>query len=300
MPVARGSAQHELRTGMNVRLVGFQSEAMNGARGRLGKYSEKQGSWQVFLDSSTSGKAVRPRNLEPTPDQPADLEPSASRSSDIDMGGGAPATGVAGLASSPVVAAMAAAMRGVVPVPTFPHFDGPGPPPGPEWQEDTVPADDDKESWVELMRDAYVQQLRADAEHPEPPPFHRANHFSASSMPGQPLPEGKYPKQALNFQLQMLLRARSGDAHMAAAPYAHHGGHHGGGHYGGGHYGGGHYGGGDRWMPGRRFGGKGSGGYGGMPRGPPRWMPVAPGAAPGAMGQSGEPPRIVFPPPDRG
>merc|ERR1719414_978629 len=161
----------------------------------------------------------------------------------------------ADLASSPVAAAMAVAMRGVVPAPTLRHFDGPGPPPGPEWQEDAVPTDEDKESWVELMRDAYVRQLRSDAEHPEPPPFQRANHFSGVSLPGQPLPEGKFPAQALNFQLQMLLRAHTGDfpAHMAATPYGHGYG------YGYGGYGHGYGNHSNYWVPGRRYGNYGKG-----------------------------------------
>merc|ERR1711920_892531 len=137
------------------------------------------------------------------------------------------------------------------------------------------PAEDDKESWVELMRDGCVRQLRSDAEHAEPPPFHRANHFSGITLPGHPLPEGKFPAQALNFQLQMLLRARGADyqSHMAgASPYSH-----------------GHS---NYWTPGRRWAGYGKGaagwgaggGFAGMARGPARWTPVAPGQS-GAAGQ---------------
>lgn len=263
VPSSQPLVVHQLRSGMHVRLVNFQSAAMNGARGRLGKYSEKQGSWQVFLESTSSAKAVRPQNLEPLPGQ---REEATLNSRDAVMSSASTATAngnsdvAASLASSPVVAAMAAAMRGVVQAPTWPAFDGhgPGPPPGPEWQEDAVPADEDRESWVELMRDAYVRQIRADAEHPEPPPFHRANHFSAVPLPGQPLAEGKFPAQALNFQLQMLLRARTGDfpAHMAVAPYGSYGyGHSHRWPYG--HSGFGHSG-FNQWMPGRHFGGKGA------------------------------------------
>lgn len=291
-PAAPVAAAKELRSGMLVKLVGFQSATMNGARGRLGKFSEKQGSWQVFLESTSAAKAVRPQNLEAVPadeqmpDAGAQVPANdGGTASGAAQSGRAPANGrmpIGGL--SPVAATMAAAMRGVVPVPALPHFDGPGPPPGPEWQEDVVPTDEDKESWVELMRDAYVRQLRTDAEHPEPPPFHRADHFSGLPAPGQPLAEGKYPAQALNFQLQMLLRARTGDfPTLGMAPY-----------------GPGCYGQYNSWMPGRRFGKGFGGGFVGVPRGPARWMPGLPGGlpcgAPMLMGMPGEPPRIVFPP----
>lgn len=276
------AGDRELRTGMRVRLVGFQNATMNGSKGQLGKFSSKQGLWQVFLETTSASKAVKPVNLEALEDQSGPDISGASRSSGSAANGAAGA--LADLANSPMVAAMAAAMRGVVPAPTLPHFDGPGPPPGPEWQEDVVPVDEDKESWVELMRDAHVRQLRTDAEHPEPPPFQRANHFSGVSLPGQPLPEGKFPAQALNFQLQMLLRARTGDypGHlMASSPYG----------QGSGAY----------WMPRGRWGGYGKGGGGfGMSRGQPRWVPVAPAGHPGAAGPMGEPPRIVFPPTGRG
>lgn len=263
----------KLRTGMKVRLIGFQSREMNGQRGRLGKYSEKQGCWQVFLESTSASKAVRPPNLEYIEDGDADMGGADGKDAAAGKAAAA-ATGDAAalLAASPLVAAMAAAMRGVVPAPQIPQWDGPGPPPGPEWMEDVVPQDDDRESWVELLRDAYVHQLRADAEHPEPPPFHRANHFAASVPPnlGRTLPEGKYPTQALNFQLQMLFRARTGEYNTmpTTSPYG----------YGGyGSYGG--YGNQGFWAPGgkRSFGGKGGfgGGYGPARR--PQWIPSLPG-----------------------
>eukprot|EP00443_Scrippsiella_acuminata_P023539 CAMPEP_0115366918 /NCGR_PEP_ID=MMETSP0270-20121206/105053_1 /TAXON_ID=71861 /ORGANISM="Scrippsiella trochoidea, Strain CCMP3099" /LENGTH=433 /DNA_ID=CAMNT_0002789705 /DNA_START=42 /DNA_END=1340 /DNA_ORIENTATION=+ len=261
------SSSVRLRTGMKVRLIGFQSREMNNQRGRLGKYSEKQGCWQVFLDSTSASKAVRPPNLEPIiEDGDVDMSPAANGTGTNEATPSAVAAAgdaVAALAANPLVAAMAAAMRGVVPAP-----DGPGPPPGPEWFEDVLPPEEDKESWVELLRDAYVSQLQADAEHPEPPPFHRANHFAASVPPnmGRTLPEGKYPNQALNFQLQMLFRARTGEynAAPAAGPYG----------------GGGGYGQNNFWTPGgRRYGGGGKGyggGYGPAPR-RPLWVPQLPG-----------------------
>eukprot|EP00443_Scrippsiella_acuminata_P056718 CAMPEP_0115469630 /NCGR_PEP_ID=MMETSP0271-20121206/51580_1 /TAXON_ID=71861 /ORGANISM="Scrippsiella trochoidea, Strain CCMP3099" /LENGTH=489 /DNA_ID=CAMNT_0002896737 /DNA_START=53 /DNA_END=1519 /DNA_ORIENTATION=+ len=268
------SSSVRLRTGMKVRLIGFQSREMNNQRGRLGKYSEKQGCWQVFLDSTSASKAVRPPNLEPIiEDGDVDMSPAANGTGTNEATPSAVAAAgdaVAALAANPLVAAMAAAMRGVVPAPALPQWDGPGPPPGPEWFEDVLPPEEDKESWVELLRDAYVSQLQADAEHPEPPPFHRANHFAASVPPnmGRTLPEGKYPNQALNFQLQMLFRARTGEynAAPAAGPYG----------------GGGGYGQNNFWTPGgRRYGGGGKGyggGYGPAPR-RPLWVPQLPGGA---------------------
>lgn len=283
-PAASEPGGVQLRAGMRVRLVGFQSTAMNGAKGRLGKFSAKQGLWQVFLETTSASKAVRPLNLELLAEDPDRVDAGPARSGDVEMPGAGDSksvimNGVPPDLQSTVVAAVAAALQGVVPAPTLPHFDGPGPPPGPEWQEDVLPVEDDKESWVELMRDGCVRQLRSDAEHPEPPPFHRANHFSGITLPGHPLPEGKFPAQALNFQLQMLLRARGGDYPAPAAgptPYSH-----------------GHS---NYWSPGRRWAGYGKGapgwgaggGFAGMARGPARWMPVAPGPS-GAAGQPNGP-----------
>lgn len=271
----------ELRTGMHVRLVGFQASGMNDAKGKLGKFSSKQGLWQVFLDSATASKAVKPANLEALANQPEGVAtgdaPAAKRSNVVLP----PPIGLT--SSAAVIAAMAAAMRGHA-APHLPHFDGPGPPPGPEWQEDVVPVEDDKESWVELLRDAQVRQIRSDAEHAEPPPFNRAMHFSGMSLPGQPIAEGKFPAQALNFQLQLLLRTRQGDyGSIGSSPY---------GSQGWGHPG--------QWIPGgRRWGGGygkgdwgkgGPGGSSGPPRsggggGAPRWVPTAPGGPPLPVGQ---------------
>jgi hypothetical protein len=66
----------------------------------------------------------------------------------------------------------------------------------------------DSDAWLDLLRDGYLRQLREENEYPEPPPFHRAIHFAAE--PGGPCPPGKYPKTALNLQLQMLLKNRTG------------------------------------------------------------------------------------------
>merc|ERR550532_3436349 len=52
-----------LKTGMQVKLKGI-SESMNGKHGRLGKFSDKTGCWQVFLENTSAAKAVRPQNLE--------------------------------------------------------------------------------------------------------------------------------------------------------------------------------------------------------------------------------------------
>jgi hypothetical protein len=78
----------------------------------------------------------------------------------------------------------------------------------PEPEVENLPLETDNDAWLDLLRDGYLRQLREENEYPEPPPFHRAIHFAAE--PGGPCPAGKYPKIALNLQLQMLLRARTG------------------------------------------------------------------------------------------
>jgi hypothetical protein len=70
-----------------------------------------------------------------------------------------------------------------------------------------LPLETDSDAWLDLLRDGYLRQLREENEYPEPPPFHRAIHFANESGP---CPPGKYPKLALNMQLQMLLKARTG------------------------------------------------------------------------------------------
>lgn len=78
----------------------------------------------------------------------------------------------------------------------------------PEPEEEHLPLETDSDAWLDLLRDGYLRQLREENEYPEPPPFHRAIHFAADA--GGPCPAGKYPKIALNMQLQMLLKARTG------------------------------------------------------------------------------------------
>jgi len=76
--------------------------------------------------------------------------------------------------------------------------------PGP--QPEALPQDQDMDGWLELLRDGSAQQFRGANEWPEPPPFHRALHFAA--LPGEKCPTGKYPREALNTQLQMLFKTR--------------------------------------------------------------------------------------------
>lgn len=73
--------------------------------------------------------------------------------------------------------------------------------------EDVLPPDSDGDGWLELLRDGFTRQLREENECDEPPPFHRAMQLAADP----PIPAGKYPRSALNLQLQLLLRLRSGD-----------------------------------------------------------------------------------------
>lgn len=77
-----------------------------------------------------------------------------------------------------------------------------------------LPYEGDSDSWLELLRDGHLRQLREENEYPEPPPFHRAIHYSAEA--GAPCPAGKYPKQALQMQLQLLLKFRAPEG--GAAP----------------------------------------------------------------------------------
>jgi len=180
-PAPRGMA---LRTGMMVRLKGFETEAMNGLRGRLGRFSEKQGSWQVFLDSTSSAKAVRPQNLEMDPDGDKNMKDA--------LPGLSPGTG-----PPPEEGAMDTS------------GDSTNAATRDEPMQEGLPLDHDGDAWVELLRDAYMRQLRSDNEYPEPPPYERANRFASNQIP---VPEGMFPSHALRLQSQMLHRRVYGDA----------------------------------------------------------------------------------------
>lgn len=101
-----------------------------------------------------------------------------------------------------VLAAPAATGNGASTAARLPVFDK-------EEEEEVLPFEHDVDGWLELLRDGYFRQIREENEYPEPPTFHRATRYGAN--PGEPVPAGMYPKQALNTQLQMLLRARPGD-----------------------------------------------------------------------------------------
>eukprot|EP00442_Polarella_glacialis_P038577 CAMPEP_0115120228 /NCGR_PEP_ID=MMETSP0227-20121206/45557_1 /TAXON_ID=89957 /ORGANISM="Polarella glacialis, Strain CCMP 1383" /LENGTH=183 /DNA_ID=CAMNT_0002521839 /DNA_START=71 /DNA_END=622 /DNA_ORIENTATION=+ len=76
-------------------------------------------------------------------------------------------------------------------------------------EESTLPQEGDSEGWLELLRDGYYRQLREENEYKEPPPFHRAMQFAwSAASPGELCPETKYPRAALNFQMQMLMKLR--------------------------------------------------------------------------------------------
>lgn len=79
--------------------------------------------------------------------------------------------------------------------------------PDPGEQPEALPEDQDREGWLELLRDGFGKQFRCENDWQEPPPFHRALHFAA--MPGEPCPKGKFPREALNLQLQLIFKARS-------------------------------------------------------------------------------------------
>jgi len=121
----------------------------------------------------------------------------------------AAAQGAADVGEADVAAAMAHGPSPQVVQP--PGASGAAPAPEaskvPEPEEEHLPLETDSDAWLDLLRDGYHRQLREENEYPEPPPFHRAIHFAAE---GSPCPAGKYPKIALNMQLQMLLKARTG------------------------------------------------------------------------------------------
>merc|ERR1719330_569153 len=111
-------------------------------------------------------------------------------------------------APPPNVAMVGAAARGpqvVLPPALMSPNAAIGPDPGE--QPEALPEDQDGDGWLELLRDGFGQQFRCENEWQEPPPFHRALHFAA--MPGGPCPKGKYPREALTLQLQLLFRART-------------------------------------------------------------------------------------------
>merc|ERR1719330_788195 len=88
--------------------------------------------------------------------------------------------------------------------------------PDPGEQPEALPEDQDGDGWLELLRDGFGQQFRCENEWQEPPPFPRALHFAA--MPGGPCPKGKFPREALNLQLQLLFRARTAMASEVDGP----------------------------------------------------------------------------------
>merc|ERR1712232_855648 len=88
-------------------------------------------------------------------------------------------------------------------VPKMPAID-------PNDHRESLPTDAEMEAWLELLRDGCCQQMRWQNSYPEPPPYHRAMRHAAT--PGEKIPEGKYPRDALNLQFQMLLGMRTGSA----------------------------------------------------------------------------------------
>lgn len=152
-----------------------------------------------------------------------DLAPGEPGSAD-----GAAAAGADGAASAGEAASSAGKDVTMTPPPGLPSAAAPAPgvasvpgvvgptvvlpPVVPPPEEEALPFDSEGDPWLELLRDGFVRQMREENECEEPPPFHRAMAFAAE--PGQPVPKGKYPRQALNTQLQLLLRLRSGDNPM--------------------------------------------------------------------------------------
>merc|ERR1712232_658885 len=81
-----------------------------------------------------------------------------------------------------------------------------------------LPPESDAEAWLELLRDGYMSQVRWQNSCPEPPPFHRA--LGCAVAPGEELGEGKYPRDALNLQLQLLIGARTSNGSEFRPPVA--------------------------------------------------------------------------------
>lgn len=89
----------------------------------------------------------------------------------------------------------------------------PGAPAGPVLLDpndhrESLPAEQEMEAWLELLRDGHCSQMRWQNSCPEPPPFHRAMQCAADA--GGKIPEGKYPRDALNLQFQLLIGMRPG------------------------------------------------------------------------------------------
>jgi len=182
-----------LKTGMQVKLKGI-SESMNGKHGRLGKFLDKTGCWQVFLENTSAAKAVKPQNLEllpgaePIPDAVGASSTTTPAGANVTPADGQPTASSTGAGVVQPTAARQMAPRSLVP---------------------DLPMDHDMDAWVELLRDAYMRQLRSDNEYPEPPPFDQANRYGVSH--GQPVPEGHFPSQALKQQQQVLHRSYHGE-----------------------------------------------------------------------------------------
>lgn len=74
--------------------------------------------------------------------------------------------------------------------------------------EEGLPGENDRERWLELLRDGFVKQCRKDCEYPEPPPFPRASQLGIP--PGCSCEEGYFPRLSLSWQMYTLKRLRSG------------------------------------------------------------------------------------------
>lgn len=263
----------EMKTGMMVRLMGFSSTAMNGAKGRLGKYSEKQNSWQVFLDKETKAKAVKVKNLEVVigsdgkPEWATGYEPApapAAPAAPADERGAAVAWAAAALQAAQ---AKAQASQGTTQMDV----------------DKMLPGDAEHDGWVELLRDVVMKQLREAAEYPEPPTFMKA-YDHAARWDQHPCPEGKFPQAALSWQAKMLTKHRQavdGSLPEGRPPRDDWG-------YGGGGKGGGGKGWGGRWTPQYRQGKGGpKGGSGQRGNWAPKVVGPPPGGVPGASGGDG-------------
>lgn len=179
---------------------------------------------ELSQDQAAALAAAAAAATAPTPvaDDPTAVALVASATAAVAAAGGTqPADGGGGMAPEgaagevPVMLPPAGA-EGLPPMGAVPPEMVPPPAPVmvpptlPPAEPESLPEEQESEGWLELLRDGYARQLRQENEYLEPPPFHRAIHYGVEPHV-VPVPPGRYPKQALNTQLQLLMKHRFSD-----------------------------------------------------------------------------------------
>eukprot|EP00747_Dinoflagellata_sp_TGD_P211557 gnl/TRDRNA2_/TRDRNA2_84786_c0_seq1.p1 gnl/TRDRNA2_/TRDRNA2_84786_c0~~gnl/TRDRNA2_/TRDRNA2_84786_c0_seq1.p1 ORF type:complete len:466 (-),score=130.19 gnl/TRDRNA2_/TRDRNA2_84786_c0_seq1:262-1584(-) len=162
----------------------FAADDDDEAEGDVGSMAVDAGSEAPAADVA-SDAGTPPRETPPSPAKPAPAPAPA------------PAPVPAPAAPAPAPAAGAAGTAAAA----DPVAEG-------EREEEVMPWEGDGEGWLEMLRDGFFRQMREENDYLEPPPYHRALHFAHNPGEG-PCPSGKYPAQALNMQLNLLLKART-------------------------------------------------------------------------------------------